>query len=56
VVLDVKARDAVPAAYRHKLVLCRTDEHVAWRGDAAPADAAGLLDRLCGALPQPAVR
>ena len=31
--------------YRHKLVLSRPDQHVAWRGDAAPADALALVDR-----------
>lgn len=37
-----------PAAYRHALVLCRDDQHVAWRGDALPADARGLVAMLCG--------
>jgi 2-polyprenyl-6-methoxyphenol hydroxylase-like FAD-dependent oxidoreductase len=46
-VLDVKAGE-VPAAYRHKLVLCRSDQHVAWRGDVVPADAAGLVELLRG--------
>ena len=48
--LDVVPRDAVPAAYRHKLVLCRADQHVVWRGDRLPVDAAALVARLCGAL------
>lgn len=39
----------VPAAYRHKLVLCREDQHVAWRADALPADSAALVDLLRGA-------
>jgi len=47
-VLDVRA-DKVPGAYRHKLVLCRSDQHVAWRGDAVPADAPALVDMLRGA-------
>ncbi|HVL55423.1 MAG TPA: FAD-dependent oxidoreductase, partial [Burkholderiaceae bacterium] len=34
-VLDVAAGD-VPAAYRHRLVLARPDQHVGWRGDAVP--------------------
>ena len=25
-----------PPEYRHALVLCRADQHVAWRGDAVP--------------------
>jgi 2-polyprenyl-6-methoxyphenol hydroxylase-like FAD-dependent oxidoreductase len=48
--LDV-ARRAAPAPYRHALVLCRADQHVAWRGDAVPADALALVDRLRGAAP-----
>lgn len=47
-VLDVGGPE-VPAAYRHKLVLCREDQHVAWRGDALPADTAALVDLLRGA-------
>ena len=40
---------AVPPEYRHALVLCRADQHVAWRGDQVPADASALVDRLRGA-------
>lgn len=36
-------------AYRHALVLARPDLHVAWRGDALPADPAVLIARLRGA-------
>ncbi|MFO1245967.1 MAG: FAD-dependent oxidoreductase [Ramlibacter sp.] len=53
-VLDVQARDAVPAAYRHPLVLCRADQHVVWRGEAVPADAAALVAVLRGAGVKPA--
>ncbi len=28
--------DLMPAPYRHALYLCRTDLHIAWRGDAVP--------------------
>ena len=45
--LDVPGRD-VPAPYRHALVIVREDQHVAWRGDAIPADAAALVATLCG--------
>jgi 2-polyprenyl-6-methoxyphenol hydroxylase-like FAD-dependent oxidoreductase len=45
------AGERLPAEYRHPLLICRPDQHVAWRGDAAPADPAALLDRLRGALP-----
>jgi hypothetical protein len=35
--------------YRHKLVLARPDQHVAWRGDAEPADPLDLVDLVRGA-------
>jgi 2-polyprenyl-6-methoxyphenol hydroxylase-like FAD-dependent oxidoreductase len=47
-VLDVEA-DELPDAYRHRLVLSRPDQHVAWRGDEAPADARALIDHVRGA-------
>src|SRR6185295_18676823 len=47
-VLDLDGAGA-REAYRRKLVLVRTDHHVAWRGDAAPADGGTLVDRLRGA-------
>ena len=40
---------AAQNAYRHKLTLVRPDQHVAWRGDAAPDDAMTLIDRIRGA-------
>jgi 2-polyprenyl-6-methoxyphenol hydroxylase-like FAD-dependent oxidoreductase len=46
-VLDA-SREAAPAEYRHALVLCRADQHVAWRGDAVPENPHALIDRLCG--------
>jgi 2-polyprenyl-6-methoxyphenol hydroxylase-like FAD-dependent oxidoreductase len=50
-VVDVAAPD-VPDAYRHKLVLCRADQHVVWRGDQLPARPVELVDVLRGAGPQ----
>jgi len=47
-VLDIEPGRA-PTAYRHKLVMVRADQHVAWRGDAVPADATQLVDLLRGA-------
>lgn len=47
-VLDVRSREA-PELYRHKLVLVRPDQHVAWRGDAEPADPLALVDLVRGA-------
>lgn len=41
----------VPEAYRHRLVLCRDDQHVAWRADRVPADAGALVELLRGASP-----
>jgi 2-polyprenyl-6-methoxyphenol hydroxylase-like FAD-dependent oxidoreductase len=49
-VIDVPAGTA-PAEYEHALVICREDQHVAWRGNAAPADSAALVDLLRGANP-----
>lgn len=46
--LDIRAA-AVPAAYRHRLLLSRPDRHVAWRGDDVPEDCAALLDLVRGA-------
>jgi 2-polyprenyl-6-methoxyphenol hydroxylase-like FAD-dependent oxidoreductase len=38
----------VAALYERKLVLVRPDGHVAWRGDASPADPLALADRVRG--------
>jgi 2-polyprenyl-6-methoxyphenol hydroxylase-like FAD-dependent oxidoreductase len=47
-ILDVKK--PLPAAYDHgRLLLSRPDQHVAWRGDHVPMDAASLIDRVRGA-------
>ena len=53
--LDVMAvgDGAIAALYERRLVLVRPDGHVAWRGDAPPADALGLVDRVRGAAPGP---
>ena len=37
------------ARYEAPLALIRPDQHVAWRGRAAPADLPGLLDTVRGA-------
>ena len=39
----------IAALYERKLVLVRPDGHVAWRGDALPADTAGIVERMRGA-------
>lgn len=46
-VVDVDAAE-IPPAYRHRLVLCRADQHVAWRGDRLPGDVGDLVARLRG--------
>jgi len=46
--LDIEAGE-VPWVYRHRLVLSRPDQHVAWRGDEPPADPKRLIDRVRGA-------
>ncbi|MFZ0382016.1 MAG: FAD-dependent monooxygenase [Solirubrobacteraceae bacterium] len=43
---EAEARDL----YRASLVLVRPDQHVAWRGRAAPEDPGGIIDRARGAL------
>lgn len=35
--------------YRHKLVLSRPDQHVAWRGNEIPGDPIALVDLITGA-------
>jgi 2-polyprenyl-6-methoxyphenol hydroxylase-like FAD-dependent oxidoreductase len=47
-VLDIDAADAADF-YGHRLVLSRPDQHVAWRGNALPADPLALIDRVRGA-------
>jgi 2-polyprenyl-6-methoxyphenol hydroxylase-like FAD-dependent oxidoreductase len=47
-VVDVEPDDA-PTVYQHKLVLVRTDQHVAWRGNALPDDPDTFIDVLRGA-------
>ncbi len=44
--LDLRTDDA---AYTRKLVLSRPDQHVAWRGDAPPADPDALIALITGA-------
>lgn len=46
----VEIRDArARALYERNLVLIRPDQHVAWRGDAPPADPLHVIDRIRGA-------
>jgi 2-polyprenyl-6-methoxyphenol hydroxylase-like FAD-dependent oxidoreductase len=43
------ADPAIAALYERRLVLVRPDGHVAWRGDALPAEPAGMVERIRGA-------
>jgi len=36
------------ALYGGLLLLIRPDHHIAWRGNAAPADAQAVIDRVIG--------
>jgi hypothetical protein len=47
-VVDVRD-DHVRALYERDLVLIRPDQHVAWRGNSAPADPRFVIDRVRGA-------
>ena len=48
-VVTVTAPEAL-RLYQRRLVLVRPDGHVAWHGDAAPADPDAVIDRVRGAL------
>ena len=49
-VLDLNPDDPkAQALYRHKLLLVRPDQHVAWRGDQAPHSPLDLIDLVRGA-------
>lgn len=48
--------NAARELYERRLVLVRPDGHVAWRGDALPADALALIDTIRGAGPRIAAR
>ena len=43
------ADDALARLYERRLVLVRPDGHVAWRGDAVPAQARAIIERVRGA-------
>jgi 2-polyprenyl-6-methoxyphenol hydroxylase-like FAD-dependent oxidoreductase len=44
-VLSIK-QTKIPSSYRNKLVLCRTDQHIVWRGDALPNDMNSFINQL----------
>ncbi len=45
----IRPRLPPDSPYRARLVLVRPDGHVAWRGDAVPADPGAILDQVRGA-------
>lgn len=40
--------EVVPEPYRHALYLCRPDVHIAWRGNASPADPEQWIAKVIG--------
>lgn len=49
-VLDVTpGKNFDASVYRHRLVLVRPDQHIAWRGDELPTDSNALIDLIRGA-------
>lgn len=46
--VDLSRESAVPDDYGHALVLCRSDQHVAWRGNELPQDCEALVGHLTG--------
>jgi 2-polyprenyl-6-methoxyphenol hydroxylase-like FAD-dependent oxidoreductase len=48
--LPLQVLDVAPTeVYRHKLLLSRPDQHVAWRGDSVPDNPLTLVDKVRGA-------
>ena len=47
-IVDVTIEEA-GSPYRQELVLARPDQHIAWRGQRAPANPNALLDLVTGA-------
>lgn len=52
--IDLEGEQHIPDAYQHALVLCRTDQHVVWRGDRLEQSVNPLLTLMRGlhGLPQ----
>ncbi|MEN8161062.1 MAG: FAD-dependent monooxygenase [Myxococcota bacterium] len=50
--LDVLSLPDLRPALERRLVLVRPDQHVAWRSDEPPDDAAAVLERARGAVPR----
>jgi hypothetical protein len=48
-VLDISAEPHRPSEYSQAWVLCRSDQHVVWRGQALPESLSAFVDMLRGA-------
>lgn len=46
--VDLAKQTHLPEAYQHKLILCRTDQHVVWRGNTLPNSPEDLMALLKG--------
>lgn len=46
--IDLHTQDQKPSAYQHPLVLCRTDQHVVWRGHELPRSVPQFVSFLKG--------
>jgi hypothetical protein len=51
-IIDLKNEANKPSAYKHALVLCRTDQHVVWRGDELPHSLTEFVSFLSGKTAQ----
>lgn len=51
-IVDIRD-DRAARIYEKVLVLVRSDSHVAWRGDSAPADGQSVVDTVRGAITAP---
>jgi hypothetical protein len=47
-VIDLDNEPHKPSAYQHPLVLCRTDQHVVWRGTELPSSLPAFVGFLSG--------
>ena len=46
--IELEGQQNIPDAYQHTLLLCRTDQHVVWRGQSLPKRLDPLLDLMRG--------
>ena len=46
--IELEGQQNIPDAYQHALLLCRTDQHVVWRGQSLPKRLDPLIDLMRG--------